>query len=63
MDGLVTIMKKMYNKAELSIYKYRKFCFVLVMLYLSCIRKIPVAIESVAFSFSVICSLNNTLSL
>ena len=57
-DGLATITKKMY-------IIYRKFCFVSVIFIANqaALDKNSVAIESVAFSFSVNCSFNKTLSL
>ena len=54
-DGLASVAEKMY-------IMYRKFCFVHVILITNqgALEKIPATIESVAFSFSVNCSFNNT---
>ena len=55
--GLATITKKIY-------IIYRKFCFVhvIVMANQTTLEKNPVTIESIAFSFSVNCIFNNTVS-
>ena len=64
MNGLAQLMVSPLTMKKMCI-RQRKFCFVKIIFIPNkpALQKKPVAIESVAFSFSVNCSFNNTFAL